>query len=149
MLYANRLNSFWVIKENVAIWQKYSFCHPIGQKDLSCPRTIRSEICWKCRETIPLVQVCFRFGYLYYLLRFWSYCKKSEPTREILTKFSLFLAFFSPRDGVGRILKLSDYSNYTRIHNSWKFGENRSVSFWERTVNKKNKIKIKINRSRT
>ena len=47
---------------------------------------------------------------------------------------------FSPRDGVKRILKLSDYSNYTRIQNFWKFGENRSSSFWERTVNKK-KIK--------
>ena len=35
------------------------------------------------------------------------------------------------------ILKLPDYPNYTRIHNSWKFGENRSSSFWERTVNKK------------
>ena len=29
--------------------------------DLSCPQTIRNEICQKTRETIPLVQVCFRF----------------------------------------------------------------------------------------
>ena len=50
---------------------------------------------------------------------------------------------FSPRDGVGRIFKLSDFLNYTRIHNSWKFGENRWSSFWERTANKKNKNKNK------
>ena len=55
---------------------------------------------------------------------------------------------FSPRDGNGRILKLSDFSNYTRIHNSWKFGENRSSSFWERTVNKKIK-KINKNKQRS
>ena len=48
---------------------------------------------------------------------------------------------FSPRDGVRRILKLPDYSNYTRIHNSWKFCENRSGSFWEWTLNKKKKKK--------
>ena len=40
---------------------KYRLCHPIRQMDLSCPQTIRNEICQKCRETIPLVQVCFRF----------------------------------------------------------------------------------------
>ena len=37
------------------------FCHPIGQMDLSCPWTVQDEIFQKCRETIPLVQVCFRF----------------------------------------------------------------------------------------
>ena len=58
--------------------------------------------------------------------------------------FGCFL-LFSPRDGVRRILKLPDYSNYTGIHNSWKFCENRSSSFWERTVNKKkNKQKQNI-----
>ena len=36
-------------------------CHPIGQMDLSYPRTIQSEIHHKSRETIPLVQICFRF----------------------------------------------------------------------------------------
>ena len=40
---------------------KYRFSHPIGQMDLSCPWTIQNEILHKCRETIPLVQVCFRF----------------------------------------------------------------------------------------
>ena len=74
-----------------------------------------------------------------YLLPFWSYCQKSESTHEILTKFRCFWCF-SPRDGVRRILKLPDYSNYTRIHNSWKFGENWSGSFWEQTVNKKIKL---------
>ena len=29
--------------------------------DLSGPWTVRNEILQKCRETIPLVQVCFRF----------------------------------------------------------------------------------------
>ena len=29
--------------------------------DLSCPKTIQNEIHHKCRKTIPLVQVCFRF----------------------------------------------------------------------------------------
>ena len=29
--------------------------------DLSCPWTVQDEIFQKCRETIPLVQVCFRF----------------------------------------------------------------------------------------
>ena len=50
--------------------------------------------------------------------------------------FRCFWRFF-PRDGVRRILKLPNYSNYTRIHNSWKFCENWLGSFWERTVNKK------------
>ena len=34
---------------------------------------------------------------LNYLSPFQSYCQKSESTRQILTKFSLFLAFFSAR----------------------------------------------------
>ena len=29
--------------------------------DLSCPWTVKNEILQKCREAIPLVQVCFRF----------------------------------------------------------------------------------------
>ena len=69
---ANRSNNFWVRKENVAIWQKYRFCHPIGQMDLRCPLTIRSEICWKCRETIPLVQVCFKFVLSFTVLKLLS-----------------------------------------------------------------------------
>ena len=44
---------------------------------------------------------------------------------------------FSPRDSVRIFLKLPDYSNYIRIYISWKFGENRSISFWERTVESK------------
>ena len=59
--WANRLNSFRASKENVAILQKYRFSHPMEQMDLSCPQTVQSEICQKCRETILLVQVCFRF----------------------------------------------------------------------------------------
>ena len=33
----------------------------MGQMDLSCPQTVQNEILQKCRETIPLVKVCFRF----------------------------------------------------------------------------------------
>ena len=62
--------------------------------DLSCPQTIRIEIYHKCRETIPLVQVCFRFELSLTVLKLLS---KSESTHEILTKFSLFLAIFSAR----------------------------------------------------
>ena len=29
--------------------------------DLSCPWTVDDEIFQECRETIPLVQICFRF----------------------------------------------------------------------------------------
>ena len=54
----------------------------------------------------------------------------------IWSSFSCFWRI-SPRDGVGRILKPPDYSRYTKIHNSWKFGENRSSSFWEQTLNEK------------
>ena len=42
------------------------FCHPIGQMDLSCPWTVQDEIFHKCRETIALVQVCFRFELIFY-----------------------------------------------------------------------------------
>ena len=59
--FQNRFDSFRVSKDNVAIWQKYRFSHPIGQMDLSCSQTIQNEICQNCWETIPLVQVCFRF----------------------------------------------------------------------------------------
>ena len=31
------------------------------QMDLSCPQIVQNEIRQKCRKTIPLVQVCFRF----------------------------------------------------------------------------------------
>ena len=143
--WANRLNSFWVSKENVAIWQKYRFSHPMEQMDLSCPQTVQSEICQKCRETIPLVQVCFRFELSLTVLKLLSKIWVNPWNfEEILAVFCVF----SPQDSVRIILKLSDYSNYTRIHKSRKFGENRSSSFWEQTVNKKKTIK-KINRSKT
>ena len=87
---------FELAKENVAIWQKYRFCHPIGQMDLSCPQTIRSEICQKCRETISLVQVCFRFEIsltvLKLLSKIWVNLWNFE---EILAVFAFFFARWS------------------------------------------------------
>ena len=65
------------------------------QMDLSCLSTVQNEIFQKCRETIPLVQVCFQI--LVIFDRYEGYSQKSEPTHEILTKFWLFLAFFSAR----------------------------------------------------
>ena len=44
-----------------------------------------------------------------YLLPFWSYCQKSESTREILTKFLLFLAFFF------REMASEEFKNYRII----------------------------------
>ena len=58
---ASWLNSFWVSKENIANWQNTDFLTKMGQMDLSCPRPIQTEGCQTCRETIPLVQVYFRF----------------------------------------------------------------------------------------
>ena len=60
--------------------------------DLSCPRTIRSEICQKCRKTIPLVQVYFRFELyltvLKLLSKFWVNPWNFE---QILAVFCVFL----------------------------------------------------------
>ena len=75
--------------------------------DLSCPQTVQSEICQKCRETIPQVQVCFRFELTLAVLKLLS---KTESIFENWIYFRLFLRF-SPQDGVRRILKLPDYSN--------------------------------------
>ena len=72
---------------------KYRFCHPIGQMDLSCPWTVQDEILQKCRETIPLVQVCFRFELSFTVLKLllkigvnpWNFDR-------IFTVFSVFSA---------------------------------------------------------
>ena len=132
------MNSFWVSKENIASDKKYRFCHPIGQMDLSCPWTVQNKILQKCRETIPLVQACFRFDLFFY--RFEVIVKNLGQPVKFLPNFRSFWRF-SLRDGVRRIYYYRIIPNYTRIHNSWKFCENRSSSFWERTVNLKKTFK--------
>ena len=115
----------------------------MGQMDLSCPWTIQSEICQReevCRKTIPPSSSLFQIWIIFD--RFEVIAENLSQPLKFRANFGCFLRF-SPRDGVRRFLKLPDYSNYTRIHNSWKFGENRSSSFWERTVNKKINKKIK------
>ena len=67
-LCANQLNSFWVSKDNVAIWQKYKFCHPIGWIS-AVLKPFQNEICQNCRETIPLVQDCFWFELSFTVLK--------------------------------------------------------------------------------
>ena len=81
---ANQLNNFWASKENVAIWQKNRFSHSMGQMDFSCHQTIRNDICLKCRDTIPLVEVCFRFELSLTVLKLES---NLESTIEFLSKF--------------------------------------------------------------
>ena len=107
----------------------------MGQMDLSCLQTVQNEICQKCRVTISLVQVCFTIWIIFD--RFEVIVKNLSQPLKFWANFGCFLRL-SPQDGVRMILKLPDYSNYTRIHNSWKFGENRSSSFGEQMVNKKN-----------
>ena len=90
--WANRLNSFWVSKENVGIWQNYRFSHPMEQMDLSCPLTVQNEICQKCGETIPLVQVCFRFELSLTVLKLLSKIWVNPWNfEEILAVFFVFL----------------------------------------------------------
>ena len=61
--------------------------------DLSCPQTIQSEIDQKCRETIPLVQVCFRFELSFTVLKLLSKIQKVNPWNfdQILAVFGVFL----------------------------------------------------------
>ena len=84
---ANQLNYFRASmpsKENVAIWRKNRFFHLMGQMDFSCPQTVRNEICLKCRDTIPLVEVCFRFELFLKVLKLES---NLESAIECLSKF--------------------------------------------------------------
>ena len=85
----------WFTRE---IWKSdknTDFLTKMGQMDLSCPQTVQNEFLQKCRETIPLVQVCF--GFVLSLTVSKLYCQKSESTLEILITFWLFLAFISAR----------------------------------------------------
>ena len=56
----------------------------MGQMDLSCPQTVQNKILQKSRETIPLVQVFFRFELSLNVLKLES---KSESSFEFLSKF--------------------------------------------------------------
>ena len=40
--------------------------------DLNCPWTVQNEILQKCREIIPLVQVCFKFVLSFTVLKLLS-----------------------------------------------------------------------------
>ena len=112
----------------------------MGQMDFSCPKTVRNEICLKCRDTIPLVEVCFRFELFLKVLKLES---NLESTIEFLSKFQFFFSLLSPQDDAEIILKLPDYSNcfyitsliqttpeYTTLENFAKIG--RVVSEHER-----------------
>ena len=92
--WVNRLDIFWVSKEKK---RKYKFSHLMGQMDFSCSQTAQSEIFQKCRETIPLFQVCFRFELsltiLKLLSKIWVNCWKFE---EILAVFCVFLRKMGP-----------------------------------------------------
>ena len=57
---------------------------PLGQMDFSCPLTVQNEICLKCRDNIPLVEVCFRFELFLTVLKLES---NLESTVEFLSKF--------------------------------------------------------------
>ena len=71
---------------------KYRFCHPIGQMDLSCPWTVQYEILQKCRETIPLVQVSFRFELSFTVSKLLSKIGVNPWNfDQIFTVFSVFL----------------------------------------------------------
>ena len=60
--------------------------------DLSCPWTVQDEIFQKCRETIPLVQVCFRFELSFTVLKLLSKIGvKPWNDDQIFAVFSVFL----------------------------------------------------------
>ena len=78
---------------------KYRFCHPIGQMDLSCPWTVQDEIFHKCRETIPLVQVCFRFELSFTVLKLLSKIGVNPWNfDQIFAVFSVFLREWRPKN---------------------------------------------------
>ena len=60
--------------------------------DLSCPWTVQDEILQKCRETIPLVQVCFRFELSFTVSKLLSKIEVNPWNfDQIFTVFSVFL----------------------------------------------------------
>ena len=74
--------------------QNTDFVTQLGKWISAVPEPFRMKFSRNVEKLFPK----FKFvSDLNYLLPFRSYCQKSESTREILTKFSLFLAFFSAR----------------------------------------------------
>ena len=60
--------------------------------DLSCPWTVQNEILHICRETIPLVQVCFRFELSFTVLKLLSKIGVNPWNfDQIFAVFSVFL----------------------------------------------------------
>ena len=59
--------------------------------DLSCPWIVQDEIIHNCRETIPLVQVCFRFELSFTVSKLLSKIGvNSWNFDQILAVFSVF-----------------------------------------------------------
>ena len=60
--------------------------------DLSCPWTDQNDIFQKCRETIPLVQVCFRFQLSFIVVKLLSKIWVNPWNfDQIFAVFSVFL----------------------------------------------------------
>ena len=60
--------------------------------DLRCPWTVQNEIRQKCRETIPIVQVCFRFELSFTVSRLLSKIwDNAWNVDQILADFGVFL----------------------------------------------------------
>ena len=60
--------------------------------DLSCPWTVQDVIFQKCRETIPLIQVCFRFELSFTVLKLLSKIGVNPWNfDQIFAVFSIFL----------------------------------------------------------
>ena len=74
--------------------QNTDFVTQLGKWISAVPEPFRMKFSKNVEKLFPK----FKFvSDLNYLLLFRSYCRNSESTREILTKFLLFLAFFSAR----------------------------------------------------
>ena len=102
--------------------------------DLSCPWTVQNEILQKCRETIPLVQVTFRFELSFTVLKFltkiwvnpWNF-------DQIFAVFRVFLREMASEEFLNyRIIQTSP--EYTIPENLVRIG--RVVSENERWIKK-------------
>ena len=108
--------------------------------DLSCPWTVPNEIFHKCRETIPLVQVRFRFELSFtvskLLLKIWV---KPWNFDKIFAVFSVFLREMASEEFWNyRIIQTT--LEYTIPENLVRIG--RVVSENERWIKIKNKTRL-------
>ena len=102
--------------------------------DLSCPQTIQSEIRLKCRESISLVQVCFRFELSFTVLKLLSKIWVNPWNfDQIFAVFGVFLREMSSEEFKNyRIIQTT--LEYTIPENLVKIG--RVVSENERWIKK-------------